>query len=142
MSSVNQISVFVENRPGTLNAMTKILADANIDLRAFSLAETTDFGIARMIVDDVYDAQNVLKDNGYVSSLTPVLAVKVPDVPGGLNSVLSGFTENDINVEYMYGFRGKDPKSAYMIFRISDVKAGAAALKSKGVKVLQEEELI
>ena len=87
--SVKQISVFLENRPGCLNEMTQALADANIDLRGLSLAETSDFGIVRLIVDDVLSTATVLKDAGFVASMTDVLAVEVPNVPGGLNKVLS-----------------------------------------------------
>ena len=77
--SIQQISVFLENRPGTLNEMTRALAEGGVNLRAISLAETKDFGIVRIIVDDVYDTATVLKENGYISSLTPVIAVRVPD---------------------------------------------------------------
>mgnify|MGYP002626304759 FL=1 len=77
--SVKQISVFLENKPGTLNDLTKVFAEAGVDMRALSLAETKDFGIARIIVDDVYEAANVLKEAEYVSSLTPVLAYEIPD---------------------------------------------------------------
>ena len=85
--SVKQISVFLENRPGCLNEMTQALADANIDLRGLSLAETSDFGIVRLIVDDVIGTATVLKDSGFVASMTDVLAIEVPNVPGGLNKV-------------------------------------------------------
>ena len=81
--SVNQISVFVGNRPGSLLGMTKVLAEAGIDMRAFSLAETSDFGIARIIVDDLYKTTTVLKDAGFVHTVSSVLAVAIPDMPGG-----------------------------------------------------------
>ena len=100
--AIKQISVFLENRPGQLDAMTKVLADAGITLRALSLAETKDFGIVRMIVDDVYETATVLKDHDYIASMTPVVAVKVPDVVGGLHKVLTALTAAKVNVEYMY----------------------------------------
>ena len=96
--SVNQISVFVENQPGSLLGMTKVLAEADIDMRAFSLAETTDFGIARLLVDDVIGTSTVLKEAGYIAGLTPVLAVMVPDVPGGLNQVLQILSDGGIRL--------------------------------------------
>ncbi|MBQ9613382.1 MAG: acetolactate synthase [Lachnospiraceae bacterium] len=140
--SIKQISVFLENKPGKLNEMTGVLADNNVDMRALSLAETKDFGIARMIVDDVYTAMNVLKDNGFVASLTSVLAFAIPDEPGGLNKLLKLFTEENVNLEYMYAFLGgKDSEHAYMIFRVSDTKAAEAKLAAKGVRSLSQEEI-
>ena len=108
--SIKQISVFLENRPGKLKEMTAVLAAHDIDMRALSLAETKDFGIARIIVDDAFDAANVLKENGFVASLTSVLAVEVEDVPGGLDKVLNYFANANVNIEYMYAFTGiKNP---------------------------------
>ena len=140
--SVKQISVFLENKPGTLNALTGVFAQNGIDMRALSLAETKDFGIARIIVDDVYEATTVLKDADFISSLTPVLAVAIPDEPGGLNKVLTFFTETGVNVEYMYASLGrKRAGEAYMIFRVTDTKAAEAALKGKGVRLLSQDEI-
>ncbi|MBQ7594890.1 MAG: ACT domain-containing protein [Synergistaceae bacterium] len=140
--SVKQISVFLENRPGSLHDMTKALADAKIDLRGLSLAETSDFGIVRLIVDDVLGTANVLKDAGFVASLTDVLAVEVPNVPGGLNRVLEILDEAKINVEYMYAILGnKKSDTAYMIFRVNDNSRAGAALKAEGVKIMEPEEL-
>ena len=140
--SVKQISVFVENKPGAMSAMTAVLADNDIDMRALSLAETEDFGIVRIIVDDVYTAATVLKDAGYVHSITPVLGVAIPDTPGGLNKVLSALTDVQINVEYMYAFLGgKNVDHAYMIFRVEDAQAASAALMSKGIQTIDQEEI-
>ena len=140
--SVKQISVFLENRPGCLNEMTQALADAKIDLRGLSLAETSDFGIVRLIVDDVLGTATVLKDNGFVASLTDVLAVEVPNVPGGLNKVLSIINSVKINIEYMYAILGnKKSESAYMIFRVDNNEKASAALLEKGVKIMELEEL-
>lgn len=140
--SVKQISVFLENKPGMLHTMTDVLAKNNIDMRALSLAETNDFGIVRIIVDDVYNATTVLKDAGFVHSITPVLGVSIPDEPGGLNRVVAVLTDAQINVEYMYAFLGgKDVNHAYMIFRVQDLKAATAALAAKGVKCIDQEEI-
>lgn len=131
--AIKQISVFLENRPGQLDAMTKVLADAGITLRALSLAETKDFGIVRMIVDDVYETATVLKDHDYISSMTPVVAVKVPDVVGGLHKVLTALTAAKVNVEYMYStLTGSEAGSAYMILRVEHVKNAEDALKAAG----------
>ena len=140
--SVKQISVFLENRPGCLYEMTKALADQKIDLRGLSLAETSDFGIVRLIVDDVLGTATVLKDSGFVSSLTDVLAVEVPNVPGGLNKVLEVLNSEKINVEYMYAILGnKKSESAYMIFRVNDNLKASAALANAGVKIMDAAEL-
>ena len=140
--NIKQISVFLENKPGSLYGMTGVLAQHKIDMRALSLAETRDFGIARIIVDDVYNAANVLKDAGYVYSVTPVLGVAIPDTPGGLNKVLQVLTNAKVNVEYMYAFLGgKNAEHAYMIVRVADNAAAAAALAERGIQVVEQEEM-
>ena len=137
--SIKQISVFLENKPGTLNKMTTVLADAGIDMRALSLAETKDFGIARVIVDDVFAAKDVLKGADFVASLTPVLGYEIPDEPGGLNKLLTIFTEANVNIEYMYSCIVGN--GAYMIFRVADTEAAEIALAGKGLKQLAQDSL-
>ena len=123
-------------------ALTAVLAQGQIDMRALSLAETKDFGIVRLIVNDLYKATTLLKDAGYVHSLTPVVGVAIPDVPGGLNRVLQVLTDAKVNVEYMYAFLGgKDVDHAYMIFRVADDKAAETALASRGIQVLDQEQV-
>ena len=140
--SIKQISVFLENKPGTLRKMTQVLADHSIDLRALSVAETKDFGIARLIVDDALAATSVLKDADFIASLTPVLAFEINDEKGGLNKLLSVFDECKVNVEYMYSFLGgKKTKSAYMIFRVAHTKDAELALAGKGLKMLKQEQI-
>ena len=140
--SIKQISVFLENKPGTLKKMTGILADHQIDMRALSIAETKDFGIARIIVDDVLAAVSVLKDADFVASLTSVLAVAVPDEPGGLDKMLQIFADAKVNIEYMYAFiGGEDAKHAYMIFRVTDTKDAEAKLKNNALKIMTQEEM-
>ena len=140
--SVQQISVFLENKPGTLKKMTGVLASHGIDMRATSLAETMDFGIARLIVDDVLAAVNTLKENDFVASLTPVLAIEIPDEAGGLDKLLDKFTDESVNIEYMYAFPGgKNTDRAVMIFRVADTKAAEARLTGAGVRVLTQEEI-
>ena len=139
--NIKQISVFLENKPGALYAMTGVLAQNQVDMRALSVAETKDFGIVRMIVADVYKATTVLKEAGYIHSITPVLGVAIPDVPGGLNKVLQVLTDARINVEYMYAFLGGKTEAAYMIFRVEDNNAAAEALASRGIKTLEEADI-
>lgn len=137
--SVNQVSVFLENKPGTLNQMTEVLAKNGVNIRALSLADTNDFGIVRMLVNDVFEATNVLKEENFVAKFTPVLVYKISDETGSLNKILKFFSEADVNIEYMYAFAGK--KDAYMIFRVSDTKKSEALLNAKGLKSLTQEEI-
>ena len=139
---IKQISVFLENKPGSLYAMTGVLAQHQIYMRVFSLAETSDFGIARLIVDDVYKTATVLREAGFINKITPVLGVAIPDVPGGLNKVLQALTDANVNVEYMYAFLGgRDAEHAYMIFRVEDNAAAASALAQRGIQVVDQEEI-
>ena len=140
--SIRQISVFLENKPGKLSEMTALLAANNIDIRALSLAETNDFGIARMIVDDVYEAVNLLRNEDFIANYSHVLAFSVPDEPGGLNKLLNAFNEAKVNIVYMYSCLGsKDPTKAYMLFRVTDTNTSEAALVAQGLKPLTQEEL-
>ncbi|MCF0145415.1 MAG: acetolactate synthase [Eubacterium sp.] len=140
--AIKQISVFLENKPGMLKNMCQILADHKIDMRALSLAETKDFGIARMIVDDIFSTTNVLREAGFVNRLTPVIAVCIPDETGGLNKVLDVLMSIGTNLEYMYSSLGKEADHAYMIFRIDqNEKAAEAALRNAGIRVLTQEEV-
>ena len=137
--SVNQVSVFLENKPGTLNKLTEILAANAINIRALSLAETSEFGIVRMLVNDVFEATNVLKENNFVATLTPVLAYAIEDKAGDLNSLLKQFSAANVNIEYMYAFAGKT--RAYMIFRVNDTKKAETLLNRAGLKSLTQEEI-
>ena len=137
--SVNQVSVFLENKSGTLNKMTAALTKGGVNIRALSLADTKDFGIVRMIVNDVYEATNILKDADFVAKFTPVLVYTVSDETGGLNELLTYFTEADVNIEYMYAFAGK--KQAYMIFRVNDTEHAERLLASKGLRSLSQEDI-
>ncbi len=137
--SVNQVSVFLENKPGTLNKLTEVLAANAINIRALSLAETSEFGIVRMLVNDVFEATNVLKENNFVATLTPVLAYAIEDKAGDLNNLLKQFSAANVNIEYMYAFVGKT--RAYMIFRVNDTKKAESLLNSKGLKSLTQEEI-
>lgn len=140
--SIKQISVFVENKPGAMSAMTGVLAENNIDMRALSLAETADFGIVRIIVDNIYSATTVLKDAGYIHSVTDVLGVAIPNVPGGVNKVLGVLEEAGINIEYMYAFLGKKEKNhAYMIFRVQDDAAATKALMENNIRSLNQNDI-
>ena len=139
--SVNQISVFLENRPGALKAMTGVLAESHIDMRAFSLAESSDFGIARIIVDNIDRTTAVLKEAGFVHSITPVIGVALSDTPGGLDRILSVLSAAQVNVEYMYAFLGGRENAAYMIFRVADNEKATQALEEQGIKLVEPDEM-
>ncbi len=139
--TVKQISAFVENTPGALETFTEVLNRNQIDMRALSLAETENFGIVRVIVNDSYKAACVLKDEGYVFSITPVLAVELPDTPGSLYKILCALHEAGINVEYIYAFTARKKNAAYMIFRVADNEKAIEALNSHDIRLLSQEEL-
>ncbi|MDO4620611.1 MAG: acetolactate synthase [Lachnospiraceae bacterium] len=137
--AIRQISVFLENKPGMLETMTEVLAAADIDIRALSLAETKDFGIVRMIVSDVYETATVLKDNHFIASMTPVIAVKIDDKVGGLSNVLKTLSAASVNIEYMYASLAGKGGNACMIFRVEDEKKAEAALRAGGFKLADQE---
>lgn len=138
---INQISVFLENRAGQLAEITKILADNNVNLRAISIAETSDYGVLRMIADDSAEAARVLMSNGNVISMTPVSVIEVPDRPAGLSDVLSVFAKADIDIEYMYSLFTHGEGKAYMVFRVADKQTLVNAIENNNLKTVSGEEL-
>jgi len=138
---VKQISVFLENKCGRLAAVTEKLAQAGINIRALSIADTSDFGILRIIVDKPEEAYQVLKENGFTVSTTEVIAVEMPDVPGGLAKVLEVLERESINLEYLYAFVGLSGKEALNIFRVEKIDLAVEALGRNGIKVLSGEEV-
>ena len=141
MMTVQQISVFVENKAGQLAEFTTLLRENRIDMRALSIAETRDFGILRVIVDDPYKAACVLKEAEYVFSITQVLAVAVPDEPGSLFTILNILKDAGINLEYFYAFITRRKELAYMIFRVADNEKAIEALTARNIQLLDQEEL-
>ena len=139
--SVYQISVFLENRAGQLAEITALLAKAHVDLRAISIAETADYGLARMIVDDAHKASAILLEHGDILSMTPVWAVEVPDRPSGLADLLAVLAENHVDVEYMYSLFANKEGHAYMVLRISDEAAFSKALEGTDIKLMDNETL-
>lgn len=139
--SVHQISVFLENRAGQLAEITRALADSQVNLRALNIAETKDYGVLRLIVDDAEKATSVLLEKGCILSMTPVLAVVVPDVAGGLADVLDVLAEGNIDVEYMYSMFPHGADKACMIFRLKDETTFASLLKAHGLQIATKDEL-
>ena len=138
---VEQISIFIENKSGRLAEITRILGDTGINIRALSLADTSDFGILRLIVNDVETAKAVLKEKGFTVSKTEVVAVEVPDRPGGLSSLLQMLDANQINVEYMYAFVERCGGNAVIIFRFDETDKAIDSLKGSGFTILKGERL-
>jgi hypothetical protein len=138
---VEQISVFLENKSGRLAEVTEILSRAGINIRSLSLADTADFGILRLIVDRTDQANRVLKENGFTVAKTEVIALQVPDVPGGLAKILSVIDGAGINVEYMYAFIHRSGDDAIVIFRFDGIDKAIGVLLAAGVRVLKGEEV-
>ncbi|MBQ9952068.1 MAG: ACT domain-containing protein [Clostridia bacterium] len=139
--SVHQISIFLENRAGQLAQVTRVLADHAIDMRAISIAETSDYGVLRLIVDNAEKATSVLLENGFILSMTPVSVVAVPDQAGGLAPVLEALAQGHMDVEYMYSLFTHKEGMAYMVFRINDEERFAALLSAHGISLADKEEL-
>ncbi len=138
---IKQISAFIENRHGRLTDFTRLLGDNGIDLIALSIADTTNFGILRAIVSDNDKALRIAREQGFTANLTEVLAVAVPDVPGGLDSVLKLLSDNDIFIEYLYSFVRRVGNDAIIIFRVDKPESCFHLLKENNIKVLEQDEL-
>ena len=138
---VEQISIFLENKSGRLAEVTGILAGAGINIRTLSLADTADFGILRLIVDRTDQANKVLKETGFTVAKTEVIALEVPDVPGGLARILSVLDAAGVNVEYMYAFARQSADKAIVIFRFDELDRAIQVLLDAGVRVLKGEEV-
>lgn len=139
---IDQISIFIENRPGRMAEITKLLAKNEIDIRALSIADTTDYGILRLIVNDPQKTTKVLKENNVTCSITKVLAVAIDDKPGGLDKVVQILTANNIAIEYMYAFLNPTKDTAFVMIRVEDNEKSAKVLKEAGVNVVKFEELM
>jgi hypothetical protein len=138
---VEQITIFLENQSGRLAEVATILADAGVNIRALALADSADFGILRLIVNDSEKAQQVLRAQGFTMAKTEVVAVEVPDQPGGLARMLRTLKANQVNVEYMYAFVHKSAVNATIIFRFDDLEKAIQCLQQAGIRILQGEEI-
>jgi hypothetical protein len=138
---VKQISVFLENKSGRLAQVTRELGEKGINIRALSIADTTDFGILRLIVNNPSEAWQLLKAGDYAVSETSVIAVRVPDSPGGLAGILSLLNASGINIEYMYAFVGKTAGDAVVVFRVEQIDEAITVLQQAGIQLLTSEEL-
>lgn len=138
---IKQISIFVENKPGRLSSITKLLKDNEIDIRALSIADTKDFGILRLIVNKPDLACNVLKDADCTVSITNVIAICISDKPGGLAEAMDCLYGANISVEYMYAFISKSENQAYVILRVENNDKAVEALTEKSFKILTDKDV-
>ncbi len=140
--TIKQLSIFLENKPETLYKLTETLAVNKVNMRALSLADSSDFGIARIICDSPDAVADKLRGEDYIVNVTDVLAVEIPDEAGSLNKILKVLSENNRNVEYMYGFTGRKTNTACMIMRCTDVAKAEEVLYAAGIKLISQEELL
>jgi hypothetical protein len=138
---IRQVSVFLENKTGRLFEVCKRLAEAEVNIRALSIAETADYGVLRLIVNDPEKAMRVMAESGFTVSETAVIAVEVPDEPGGLHEVLAPLYDANVNIEYLYCFVEKSGESAIVVFRVEQLDAAIRALQGGGYTVMREEEV-
>ena len=138
---IKQLSVFIENKPGRLAAILEELGKHNIDISALSLADTSEYGILRLIVSNPDDAAEVLKNSGVVVKLTNVLAIAIDDTPGGLSRILSIFVQNSINVDYMYAFVGKVTSKALTVIKVSDPELAEKALSALDISTVNPKDI-
>lgn len=141
MSKIQQLSVFAQNKPGKIKRITEILSKNNINIRAITIASGDDYGIIKLLVTHPRRAYRLLKDEGLSVALNEVLAIEMKDKPGGLHQVVEALAENNINIEDAYGFVIESGKSAVLVVSIADIKKGREALLSKGMHLLEEEDL-
>lgn len=139
--TIPQISVFLENKAGQLADITGILSENQVNMRAISIAETADYGVLRLIVDDASKASSILLENGFILTMTPVVGVAVSDTPGSLSKVLGVISREEIDVEYMYSVFGQKDGMACMIFRVADSDRLTALLEDNGISTITGEEL-
>jgi len=139
---IKQLSIFLENKPGKLAEVTKVLEANKINIRALSMADTADFGILRIIVADVDKVYKLLKENHFTVKITEVLAVKVSDRPGGLHSIITNFSNAEINVEYMYAFVRKSGEDAIIIFKVHNTQQAISILLKNNFEIVKEIDII
>ena len=139
--AIKQLTVFIQNKKGTVVSVTDILSKNNINLRALSIAETQDFGILRLIVNDEKAAEAVLTENGYLIKVIDVVGVKIGDEPGKLTAALDVLDKEDINVEYLYAFMARTEKHAYVVLRVEDNAVAEKALTDAGFKMISEADI-
>jgi hypothetical protein len=141
LAAIKQISIFMENKPGRMARVAKTLSDADVNIRALTIAEAGDFGVIRMVVDDTEKGYRVLRDGGFTVSETDVLAVEIKDIPGGLYEIAKTLGESNINMDYAYAFVTAKAERAMLILRVDDLKRATQVLNEAGVRLATREEI-
>ncbi len=139
--AIKQLSVFVENKVGSLVSVTDAIASTGVDIRAMSMADTQEFGIIRMIVDDIDTAKAKLEEKGLFMSVTEVVGIAVQDRPGGLDEAVKVLSDNNINIDYMYAFISESKHYAYVVLRVDDNESAERLLSERGVKLITESDI-
>ncbi len=139
--AINQLNVFVENKQGALVSITSALARSEINIRALSIADTEEFGILRLIVNDTETAKEMLEELGYLIKITPVVGVKIGDAPGKLSTALEVLDKESINMEYLYAFMARTERHAYVVLRVADNAHAEAALEAAGFHIITDADI-
>ena len=139
--AIKQLTVFVENKQGSLVSITRTLSEHNINMRALSIAETQDFGMLRLIVNDTATAEKVLSEEGYLIKINDVVGVKIGDAPGKLSAALSVLDDKKINMDYLYAFMSRTEKHAYVVLRVANNAAAEAALEAAGFHLITDADV-
>ena len=139
MKTISQVSIFIENTKGRLASVCSLLGDNNINIKALTIAETPEFGILRVVLNDTEKAKKVLKENGFIAKIAPVVAVEVSDTPGGLAKALKVLADNDINLEYMYGFVEKASEQALMVLKFDNIEKAIEILQKNNISIVDDK---
>ena len=139
MKTISQVSIFIENTKGRLAEVCSLLGDNNINIKALTIAESPEFGILRVVLNDTEKAKKILKENGFIATIAQVVAIEVSDTPGGLAKALKVLAENNINLEYMYGFVEKASEKALMVLKFDNVNKAIEILQTNNISVVEEK---
>lgn len=139
MKTIKQVSIFIENTKGRLAQVCGLLGDNKINIKALTIAESPEFGILRVVLDDTETAKKILKENGFIATIASVVAVEVSDTPGGLAKALKILADNDINLEYMYGFVEKASEQALMVLKFDNIDKAMEVLQKNNISVVEEK---
>lgn len=141
MDKINQLSIFIENRTGALYDVLNLLAESNVNIRALSLADTSEFAILRLVVNDPVKGKEVLESNDFIVKITPILAIELKDVPGGLSSILKILDDAELDLDYLYAFTHEKTASAILLLHTADLDLLANVLKDKNIGIVAPEEV-
>jgi hypothetical protein len=139
MKTISQVSIFIENTKGRLAEVCGLLGEKNINIKALTIAESPEFGILRVVLDNASQAKSVLKEQGFIATSAQVVAVEVSDTPGGLAKALKILADNDINLEYMYGFVEKTSEKALMVFKLDNVEKAIDVLQKNNISIVDDK---